>query len=182
MLKWQVAELAKYKTEAMPFAETIDVKDELLGTFGDIILDASPLTVEGFAQADREDIIVHAHVVGEIVVPSSRSLTPVQLPLDFDIDEVYLPTEDHADRYEIQDSVILIEGDVIDFVRSVIEFTVLQVPLQVLTEEEKNAPLPTGSGWAVISEDDYQQQVESEPAKTNTPLAGLKDLFPDEDN
>jgi uncharacterized protein len=181
MLKWQVAELAKYKTEAYPFEETLNVRDQLVETFGDIILDASELQVKGFAQADREDIIIHAHVTGELTVPSSRSLTPVKLPVDFDIDEIYLQDENHVERYEIEDSVILLESDLLDFERAVIEFTVLQVPLQVLTEEEKNAPLPSGSGWSVISEDDYEQQAEDEPAKTNTPLAGLKDLFDDSD-
>lgn len=179
MLKWQVAELAKYKSEAMPFTEIINVTAELTTTFGDMVLDASDLQVTGFAQADQEDIIVHAHVTGELIVPSSRSLKPVTLPVDYDIDEIYLQKADHAERYDLEDSVILLEGDVIDFKQAVIEFTVLQVPLQILTPEEENEPLPSGTGWTVMAEEEYEQQADDVAVEANTPLAGLKDLFKD---
>ena len=61
------------------------------------------------------------------------------------------------------------------------EYVALSVPLQVLTEEEKDQPMPEGKGWAVISEDDFEQKQEEAPAQANTPLAGLADLFKDED-
>ena len=41
--------------------------------------------------------------------------------------------------------------------------------------------MPEGKGWAVISEDDFEQKQEEAPAQANTPLAGLADLFKDED-
>ena len=71
-MKWQFVELQKYKTEALQFNEVVDLKDEITTTFGDVILDVTPLTVTGFAQADREDIIVHANVKGQLVTPSTR--------------------------------------------------------------------------------------------------------------
>ena len=89
-MKWQYAELQKYKTESLQFSEVVDLKEPLLATFGDVVLDVTPLTVTGFAQADREDIIIHANVKGKLVTPSTRSLTPVEMDVDFDIDEVYL--------------------------------------------------------------------------------------------
>jgi uncharacterized protein len=115
------------------------------------------------------------------VTPSTRSLEPVEMPIDFDIDEVYLQDEAHADRYEIEDSVILVEDGVIDFNQALAEYVALSVPLQVLTEEEQNQPMPEGNGWAVISEDDFDKKKEEEPVQANTPLAGLADLFKDED-
>lgn len=181
MLKWQFAELAKYKQEALNFEETVDIKEALLADFGDLILDATPLNVKGMAQADQEDIIVHARVTGELTVPSSRSLKPVQLPVDFEIDEVYLQDEGHQERYGLEDSVIMVEDGLIDFLQAVVEFTVLQVPLQILTPEEENEPMPQGNEWAVMTEDEYAQQKQEEPASANTPLANLKDLF-SEDN
>jgi Predicted metal-binding, possibly nucleic acid-binding protein len=182
MLKWQFNELAKYKQEALPFSETVDIKEALLRDFGDLVLDVTPLEVKGFAQADQEDIIIHANVTGELTVPSSRSLAPVSLPLDFAIDEVYLQDVAHEERYELEDSVMLVEDGMVDFLQAIVEFTVLQVPLQVLTEEEASAPMPTGSGWAVLTEDEYADQQVEEPVAANTPLAGLKDLFDSEKN
>lgn len=182
MLKWQFSELAKYREEAFPFKETVNLQETFKKDFGDLIIDASPLEVTGFAQADQTDIIVHAQVKGTLQVPSSRSLTPVELPVDFAIDEVYLQDAGHEEKYELEDSVMLVEDGVIDFLQAVIEFTVLQVPLQILADEDVSAPLPAGEGWAVLTEDDFAKQQVEEPESTNTPLAGLKGLFDSDKN
>lgn len=180
-MKWQFVELQKYKQEAYPFEETIDLAEKLTTNFGDVIEAIEPVQVKGFAQADRTDIIVHAHVETTIVTPSTRSGKPFTLPLSFDIDEVYINAEANAERYEIEDSVILINDEVIDFDQAVAEYIVLQIPLQVLAPGEADEPMPAGNGWVVISEDDYQQQAVDQPKAANTPLAGLADLLKDED-
>ncbi|MDR3190258.1 MAG: DUF177 domain-containing protein [Lactobacillaceae bacterium] len=180
-MKWQFVELQKYKQAAMQFEEVVDLTDPLTTTFGNEILAVEPLKVKGYAQAEQDDIIVHAHVLTTIQTPSTRSGKTVTLDLDFEIDEIYINDEAHANRYEITDSVILIEDAVIDFDRALIEYVVLQVPLQVLAPGEEAQPMPAGEGWEVIAEEDYVEKDAEAPVDTNTPLAGLADLFKDED-
>ncbi|QIL51290.1 DUF177 domain-containing protein [Weissella coleopterorum] len=180
-MKWNFSELLKYKQAPMEFNEELDLLGMSQELFGDVILNLEPVQVNGWAQMERDDVILHAHVTGELTTPSTRSARPVKFPLDFMIDEVYIRDTEHADRYEIEESVILIEDDVINFSEVLVQYIFLQIPLQVLADGEEQEAMPTGDGWEVISEDDYLiEQAKGEETATNTPLAGLADLMADE--
>lgn len=176
-MKWRFSDLQNFGEEVKHFTETLDVKDRLIGDFGNVVKDVSPVEVKGFTQADRADIIVHATVNVTVTTPSTRSLELVEVPLNFDIDEVYIQDSTHLDRYEEEQSVVVVEKD-IDFQEAVAEYIVVNIPLQVLTEEEaKGQDMPTGQDWTVLTETDYENQADEE--QSNTPLAGLADLFAD---
>lgn len=178
-MKWQFSELQTYKDEPLQFSETVTLDDKLLSQFSDVIKEITPIKVVGFAQADDDDILVHAHVTGELVTPSTRSLQPVTLPIDLDIDEIYIKDKQHEERYSDEQSVILIEDGTINFDEALLEYVVLSVPLQVLTDDEAtNDTMPAGKDWSVISEETYEN-LKQENEQQNTPLAGLADLFKD---
>lgn len=177
-MKWNFSELLKYKQEPMEFQEELNLEAMTKEMFGDVILSLEPLQVQGWARMERDDVIIHAHVTGQLTTPSTRSARPVEFPLDFMIDEVYIRETEHADRYEIEESVILVKDDVIDFNEVLAQYIFLQIPLQILAEGEEEEAMPTGDGWEVISEDDYlAEQENGEEQATNTPLAGLADLL-----
>jgi uncharacterized protein len=181
-MKWSLLELRKFKEEGLQLDETLDLKADVLERFPDFILDVTPVEVRGFLEYKNEDVYIHAHVTGQMVVPSSRSLKPVELPLDFDIDETYTSEESHLSRYEITDSVILLDNDVLNFDEAVSEYLLLQIPLQILAEDEAedDIQMQSGKDWDVMTED----QLEAQKADTTTidpRLAKLKDLFPDQD-
>ncbi len=76
-MKWYFRDLQKYSdTDPFTFNEKLQVKAELLDRYADEVIDASDFNVEGTAFADRGDVIVDTHIVGKLVVPSSRSLVP----------------------------------------------------------------------------------------------------------
>ncbi|ATF40786.1 DUF177 domain-containing protein [Weissella paramesenteroides] len=180
-MKWQFSELQTYKDEPLPFNETVTLKEDLLSKFGDVIKDITPVTVSGFAQSEDDDVFIHAHVTGELVTPSTRSLQPVTLPIDLDIDEIYIQDKQHEDRYSDEESVILVDDGKINFDEAILEYIVLSIPLQVLTDEEaKNNTMPAGKDWSVISEETYENQ-KQETKQQNTPLSGLADLFKDDE-
>lgn len=180
-MKWNFSELLKYKQEPMKFQEELNLEELTQKMFGDIILSLALVQVEGWAQMERDDVVIHAHVTGELTTPSTRSARPVEFPLDFMIDEVYIRDTDHAERYEIEESVILVQDDVIDFSEVLAQYIFLQIPLQVLAEGENEEAMPTGDGWEVMSEEDYlAEQENGEEKATNTPLAGLANLLADD--
>ena len=87
-------------------------------------------------------------------------------------------------RYEDEDEVVFLikKGDSIDFDTALAENIVEQVPLRVLSAEEKSGkPMPNGKGWSVISEDHYKAQQQKDD-KVDPRLAKLQNLFPDQDN
>ena len=180
-MKWQFSELQTYKDEPLPFNETVMLKEDLLTQFGDVIKDITPVNVSGFAQSDDDDVLIHAHVTGELVTPSTRSLQPVTLPIDLDIDEIYIQDKEHEERYSDEESVIVVDDGKINFDEAILEYIVLSIPLQVLTEEEEtNETMPTGEDWSVISEETFEKK-KQETKQQNTPLSGLADLLKDDE-
>lgn len=180
-MKWQFSELQTYKDEPLPFNEKVTLKEDLLTQFGDVIKDITPVNVSGFAQSDDDDVLIHAHVTGELVTPSTRSLQLVTLPIDLDIDEIYIQDKEHEERYNDEESVIVVDDGKINFDEAILEYIVLSIPLQVLTEEEMtNGTMPTGEDWSVISEETYEKK-KQETKQQNTPLSGLADLLKDDE-
>ena len=100
---------------------------------------------------------------------------------------MYFPQEGHLFcpvLFEDEDEVVFLikKGDSIDFDTALAENIVEQVPLRVLSAEEKSGkPMPNGKGWSVISEDDYKAQQQKDD-KVDPRLAKLQNLFPDQDN
>ena len=83
--------------------------------------------------------------------------------------------------------IFTLEADWISLSESVADNILLEIPLQILAEDEKvgAASLPSGKNWAVLSEADYQKQKEEEAEadkENKSPFAGLADLFSEEKN
>ena len=183
-MKWSLAELHRYQDEPLHIQSTFDLNASLTKLFPDIILAVQPVKVDGYVTYDDGDATISAHVTTTLTVPSSRSLTPVQLPLDFTFSETYIDDRSHFARYEDEDEVVFLikKGNSIDFDTALAENIVEQVPLRVLSAEEKSGkPMPNGKGWSVISEDDYKAQQQKDD-KVDPRLAKLQNLFPDQDN
>ncbi|GKT02528.1 YceD family protein [Furfurilactobacillus sp. WILCCON 0119] len=180
-MKWSLKELDKYRNEPLQIDETLDVKVDMMDRFDDRVIDIDPVKVVGSITVDRDDVLLDVHVSGQMVVPSSRSLEPAAFPFDFDMNEIYITEDSHFDRYEENETVLLLETQTIDLNEGVIDNIIAQIPMQILTDAERNGEdLPTGNGWSVISEDDYKaDQEENQPIDPR--LAKLKGLFPDQD-
>lgn len=183
-MKWSLAELHRYQDEPLHIQSTFDLNASLTKLFPDIILAVKPVKVDGYVSYDDGDATISAHVMTTLTVPSSRSLTPVQLPLDFTFTETYIDDRSHFSRYEGEDDVVFLikKGDTIDFDTALAENIVEQVPLRVLSaDEQAGKPMPTGNGWNVISEEDYQA-AKQKNKQVDPRLAKLQKLFPDQDD
>ena len=182
-MKWSLAELHRYQDEPLHIQSTFDLNASLTKLFPDIILAVAPVKVDGYVSYDDGDATISAHVTTTLTVPSSRSLTPVQLPLDFDFTETYIDDRSHFSRYEDDEVVFLLKrGETIDFDTALAENIVEQVPLRVLSADEKaGKPIPNGKGWNVISEDEYAASKQKDK-KVDPRFAKLQKLFPDQDD
>lgn len=120
------------------------------------------------------------HVKANIVVPSSRSLAPVNYQQDFLFSENY--TEDMVSKEKLDESeipIVKVENDQIDLQTAVEDNILLNIPITVLTPKEKKEDIfPKGDGWSVISEEAY---TESKKEQVNPAFAKLKVLL-DENN
>ena len=123
--------------------------------------------------------LLHYQLSYEVTLPSSRSMTPVSLKEVQDVQELFIEATDVAGKQDMVDDqlVLVLEEDNIDLDESIVDNILLAIPLQVLTEEEKQSQeLPTGQDWTVLTEDQYQS-LKEEKQKENNPFASLQGLF-----
>ncbi|UUV99383.1 YceD family protein [Vagococcus luciliae] len=185
-MKWALSELNKFRGSQVDFLETIDLSASLKKREPSII-DISPIKVNGFLEVDEIGYYAHMTIETILTVPSSRSLEPVELPLNLLIDEEYMTPKQYDALKDVSDDekslIIILEKDLIDLTEAIEDFILLNLPLQVLTEEEKQSTeLPKGDFWQVVSEDDIKVEQETEAASTIDPrLAKLSDFFKEDE-
>ncbi|WP_461212920.1 YceD family protein [Lacticaseibacillus sp. GG6-2] len=179
MLKFTAAELAKYKHTPLHVDETLDLKADLMARDPEII-DVSPIQLDAYISADDGDFLLSAHLKGQLTVPSTRSLTPVTLPLDFDFSEIYIQDDANREKYEEGELVITMVDDELDLLSAVADHVLLSIPMQILTpEEEAGGTMPSGQDWQVVSEADFKANQEDQQA-ADSPFAKLQGLFDDD--
>lgn len=176
MLKWHTAALARDAQQPLHFEDTLDLASALMAR-DSAILAVTPVTVSGTILADDGAFVADVSVRGELTVPSTRSLSPVTLPLAVSFHEVYVtPGADAAKYTENGELVLDVTGDEIDLVAAVEDHILLSIPMQVLTpEEEATGAMPAGAGWQVVSEDD--PAASQKDAKPNAAFEQLRGLF-----
>lgn len=181
MLDWPVAELLKHKDAPLAFNTTVDAEATLMARDPEI-QSVSLLEVSGYVSLDDGDIITAVTVKGSMVVPSTRSLTPVTLPLNLTFSEIYVLDEAAEAKYEDGELVMLLDGDRLDLLPAVLDHVLLSIPMQVLSpQEEAEGQMPSGTDWNVISEADYQETAAKEE-RPNPEFEKLKALFNDQED
>ncbi|WP_318766356.1 YceD family protein [Lactiplantibacillus carotarum] len=182
-MKWTLSQLKSYRETPLQFDEALDLKHPLMTRYAEII-DVQPVQVKGYVSYDKGSVLISATVTTTLTLPSSRSLTPVAVPLAFQMTEYYVPQGTDLSRFdEEEDTVIILpEDDILDFDVAVEDNILIHIPMQILSEAELNGePMPTGQGWEVLSEDDLADQA-AELKTVDPRLAKLKDLFPDQED
>ncbi len=177
-MKWSLQELNKKKS--VTFEDDLDLKQNLMSRDSEI-LDVSKIAVQGRLDADGGVYALNFTAKFDLTMPSSRSLTPVILPMEMTISELFTTAAFFEENQENLDADMLfvLEKDVIDLEEAVSDNILLDLPLRVLTDEEKTSEiLPTGSSWQVLSEADYARlQAEEIVSDKETPFSKLDGLF-----
>lgn len=180
MMKWAVQELNKFKEQGVDFDVILDVKSSLMQRDSDI-LDVSPVQVTGHIAVNSSEYILYARVNCSITVPSTRSLKPVEVPLSFEVDEVYMTDNQFQGitPSNQDDFIMVLEKDYIDLAPVIEDYILLNIPVQVLAEEELSGEsMPIGDNWEVISEVEYNKRKrEIANKQVNPELAKLQELL-----
>lgn len=179
-MKWSWNELRQSGAKPLQFDETLEIQNDLIKRNTDILA-VSPVRVKGVFSIDELGVLGYMQVEVKVTLPSTRSLQPTEVCLNFDLTEHYVSRHNvDLSRFEETDVVIVLEDDILDL-KSVIEDNILlQIPMQVLTEEEQKADaiLPSGRDWNLVSEDQLNKQQENQ---VDPRLAKLKDFFKETD-
>lgn len=174
-MKWTVAELHKYQHDVMELDETINVNKVLQKENPDI-RDVSPVHVKGIADIDARKVTFHLVITGTFILPCSRTLADARYPFRISSAETFLLNpalyNDEAEMTHV------VEGGVVDLMPVIYELLLLEVPMQIFSEEaQANTKLPAGKGWEVLTEEQLAKAREQEKEKVDPRLAGLAKLL-----
>lgn len=157
--RWTFNELEAYIHEPLHVTGELSLEDELKKR-SKMIYSATPVKFDGYFFADLEDeeYTLSATIQSDMVLASSRSLDPVDFPLEIQITEIYLPPHQRQRLDEFDDEVVLVQEDEqVDLKEVVVESILASIPIQILTPEEKTSnEMPKGDHWEIISEDDVE--------------------------
>ena len=170
-LKWTISQLQKYRNKDFLFDETILVED--LKQDDPTIREVSPMHISGRGDIDSTKVTFHFKIDGYLILPCSRTLVDVKLPINVETTETFL-LQDAV--YQTEEEVHQVKGEMIDLIPIIREILLLEIPMQVFCEDAENgdAAPQSGKDWEVISE-------EAESKRIDPRLAGLAKFF-DNDN
>ena len=180
-MKWTLREIRDYPEEVMPFNETLAIGEELMSR-DDSILAVEEVQVNGYITPVEDAYVLHGKIEAAIQLPSTRSLTPVDVRLNISMKERYVTDEHYLDEEDVEVVTIVLDHDYIDLSSAVIDTILLNIPQRVLAPGEESEALPVGNDWEVLTQEQYEAKLREEKANTVDPrFAALKTLL-DEDH
>lgn len=183
-MKWTLKEIQEHRGEPLQFDETVNCEASLMKRDREILA-VSDIKATGFLLYENRSVLANFQIDYTITLPSSRSLEPVELKVTVPIFETYVEDESSFDvSEESVDVIIPIENNEVDLTPAIEDMILLNIPVQVFTEEELSSEeMPKGANWSVVSEDDYQQKrAQEKEGQVDPRLADLKALLEDEEN
>ena len=171
-MKWSLNELTKKKQ--IKFDEQLDLREELKQRSTEI-LDCQVIEAKGEVTYDDDLFYLDYQIKTILTLPSSRSLKPVEYPIELFVNEIF-STRENPDLLD-NDLIIVLDHDTINLDESVTDNILLEIPLQVLAEGEESEELPTGKFWSVLSEEEYAKQQEEKIEERKSPFESLNGLF-----
>ncbi|MBM4764045.1 YceD family protein [Bacillus sp. B15-48] len=156
-MKWTMSQLQKYRNKDFAVDETIKV-DEIKDVDSSI-RDVSPMHITGRVDISSTKITFHIRIVGYLILPCSRTLVDVNYPVNVETTETFLLGEA---EYETGEEVHRVKGDVIDLMPVIREILLLEVPMQVFSDDDnsKGGAPQSGKDWEVIRGKEKQQKVD----------------------
>jgi uncharacterized protein len=158
-LKWTLSQLQKYRNKEFLIEETVRMDD--IKQDEPTIREVSPILIKGRGDISSTKITFHLTIEGYLVLPCSRTLVDVNLPIHVETTETFLLL---GSDFEPDEEVHRVNGDVIDVYPVIREILLLEIPMQVFCDDvtasgEEVAP-QSGKGWEVISEPNQQEKID----------------------
>lgn len=176
MLTLNFAQIKNSKEPLTHIECEVQPEKEFLKRSQNLVYQVKNIKLSGAVFYNQPYVTGDFHVVAQLVVPSSRSLEPVDFQEDFHFSENYTDTDvAKEESAESEIPIVKVENEIIDLQKAIEDNILLHIPTTILTKKEEQENLyPRGKGWSVISEDDF---VKEQKEQVNPAFAKLKDLF-----
>ena len=162
-MKWTISQLQTLRNKNNVIDETISVYNIM--EVDKSIRNVSPIHVMGTFIMDSTKVTFQLTIEGELTLPCSRTLVDVIYPVKVDTVETFLykSTYEKLEDEEIHEVI----GDTINLLPIIEEILLLEVPMQVFSENEseETAAMQSGKDWAVVTEEDLVNRIDPRFAK-----------------
>jgi len=161
-MKWTLSQLQTLRNKNSVIDEIISVDN--IKEVEPSIREVSPIHVTGNFTMDATKVTFQLTIEGELTLPCSRTLVDVIYPVKVDTVEVFLYRTTYE---ELDEEVHQVVGDSIDLLPIIEEILILEVPIQVFSENvgEIDATMQSGNDWAVVTEQDLKNRIDPRLAK-----------------
>jgi uncharacterized protein len=166
-LKWTLSQLQKYRNTDFTIDETIRVDE--IKQYDPTIREVSPIHISGRGDVNSTKVTFHLKIEGHLILPCSRTLVDVKLPINVETTETFLL---QGSVYETEEEAYQVKDDMVDIMPIIREILLLEVPLQVFCEDGKSdeAAPQSGKDWELVQEEGRSEKIDPR-------LAGLAKFF-----
>ncbi len=127
-MKWSTEQLLKHAHQGLHIEETVDYESLLTGQ--DDILAITPAHIKGEAHLKGDDFVFDLSIDVTLTLACSKTLKPVEVPLAFEVQEVF--------SHFAGDDKRLIEQNTVDLYPIVWSNIYLEKPLKVVHPDAKD--------------------------------------------
>jgi uncharacterized protein len=176
-MKWSINQLQRYRQGAMPLDEAVDL--ESVKKRNPEIRNITPVRVTGSCTIGSKKLACRFRLEGTMTLPCSRTWEDVELPFSIETDEQF--SWDEA-VLATDDEIHPVVGDVVDPTPVFEELVLLEVPLQIYSEQADDMQQAEGKGWSYTTDEAYNARLREElETKVDPRLAGLAKFFESKD-
>ncbi|KGX93277.1 hypothetical protein N781_12780 [Pontibacillus halophilus JSM 076056 = DSM 19796] len=161
-MNFPLQQLKTATEKPLTFDENVDISE--LETMPNDIREIPPVHVTGQARTQGDEVTFQMKLNGTMTLPCARTLADVEYPFSFEATEVFSLSPYHEEGDE---EVHEIHGEVLDLTPYIKENVILEIPLQVFSDDEDvlNEALSEGQGWSLITEEQKEEKVDPRLAK-----------------
>lgn len=176
-MKWSINQLQRYRQGDMPLDEAVNL--DSVKKRNEEIRNIEPIHVTGSCTIGASDITCRFRLEGTMTLPCARTWEDVTYP--FVIESVETFSWDNAGNVT-DDEIHLVDGDFVDPIPVFEELVLLEVPLQVYSEQANDTKRLDGKGWSYTTDEAYNARLQEEKeTKVDPRFAGLASLFEKKD-
>lgn len=154
-MKWSRNEIVGTNNGNISFSEDVTIDPQEFANTS-LINGVKQVHAEGKGYLDQETEKFYSSmtVSGIMLCPDAITGEEIEYPFETDVEDVW--SFDPTDEEDVR----AVTDDVIDLLPAVIDAVIMEAPLQVT--EAAPEDYPSGEGWRVISEEEYQRSKEEE--------------------
>ena len=175
-MKWSINQLQRYRQGDMPFDEMVNL--DTVKKRNPEIRDIAPMHVTGSCTIGSSKLVCRFRLEGTMILPCARTWEDVTYPFVIESVERF-----SWDEIEIaaDDEIHPVTGDFVELTPVFEELVLLELPLQVFSEEAKKINEAEGKDWSFATEETYNARLQQAEPKVDPRLAGLANFFDKKD-